>query len=166
MPLEERVHPIPFRTRQLSSPSSMILHILVWESRTVPRLYFEGPPVQVGLFSCPDSPPPHRPPPFPRTAPLKRQLPLHARRSGTCWFIRGIPSACIPAALSLLLPDHTGFTLELSDPQKQAAGKFYLCSASILPTRISNTLLIFPPFLYPPGLRRVQGVFCVSLERW
>ena len=42
MPLEERVHPIPFRTRQLSSPSSMILHILVWESRTVPRLYFEA----------------------------------------------------------------------------------------------------------------------------
>ena len=42
MPLEERVHPIPFRTRQLSSPSSMILHILMWESRTVPRLYFEA----------------------------------------------------------------------------------------------------------------------------
>lgn len=42
VPLEERVHPIPFRTRQLSSPSSMILHILMWESRTVPRLYFEA----------------------------------------------------------------------------------------------------------------------------
>ena len=165
--MEERVHPIPFRTRQLSSPSSMILHILVWESRTVPRLYFEGPPVQAGLFSCSDSPLPTVLRRFPERAPLlKRQLPLHARRSRTCWFIRGIPSVCIPAALSLLLPDHTGFTLELSDPQKQAAGKFYLCSASILPSRISNTLLIFPPFLCPPGLRRLQGVFCVSLERW
>lgn len=34
-------HPIPFRTRQLSSPSSMILRILTWESRTTPRLYFQ-----------------------------------------------------------------------------------------------------------------------------
>ena len=39
--MEERVHPIPFRTRQLSSPSSMILRILTWESRTTPRLYFQ-----------------------------------------------------------------------------------------------------------------------------
>lgn len=36
-------HPIPFRTRQLSSPSSMILRILTWESRTTPRLYFQKP---------------------------------------------------------------------------------------------------------------------------
>ena len=49
MPLEERVHPIPFRTRQLSSPSSMILHILVWESRTAPRLYFR-PQLYAGAF--------------------------------------------------------------------------------------------------------------------
>ena len=41
--MEERVHPIPFRTRQLSSPSSMILRILTWESRTTPRLYFQKP---------------------------------------------------------------------------------------------------------------------------
>lgn len=34
-------HPIPFRTRQLSSPSSMILRILTWESRTTPRHYFQ-----------------------------------------------------------------------------------------------------------------------------
>ena len=39
--MEERVHPIPFRTRQLSSPSSMILRTLTWESRTTPRLYFQ-----------------------------------------------------------------------------------------------------------------------------
>ena len=39
--MEERVHPIPFRTRQLSSPSSMILRILTWESRTTPRHYFQ-----------------------------------------------------------------------------------------------------------------------------
>ena len=31
--MEERVHPIPFRTWQLSSPSPMILHIFMWESR-------------------------------------------------------------------------------------------------------------------------------------
>ena len=41
--MEERVHPIPFRTRQLSSPSSMILRTLTWESRTTPRLYFQKP---------------------------------------------------------------------------------------------------------------------------
>ena len=40
--MEERVHPIPFRTRQLSSPSSMILRILTWESRTTPRLLSKG----------------------------------------------------------------------------------------------------------------------------
>ena len=31
--MEERVHPIPFRTRKLSSPSPMILHNVMWESR-------------------------------------------------------------------------------------------------------------------------------------
>ena len=31
--MEERVHPIPFRTWKLSSPSPMILHNVMWESR-------------------------------------------------------------------------------------------------------------------------------------
>ena len=34
---EEGVHPTPFRTRQLSPPSSMILRRFAWESRTTPR---------------------------------------------------------------------------------------------------------------------------------
>ena len=37
--MEERVHPIPFRTRKLSSPSPMILHISMWESRSTPGLF-------------------------------------------------------------------------------------------------------------------------------
>ena len=36
--MERRVHPIPFRTRQLSSPSPMILQSLLWESRSPPSL--------------------------------------------------------------------------------------------------------------------------------
>ena len=35
--IEKRVYPIPFRTRQSSSSSPMILHTLVWESRPMPR---------------------------------------------------------------------------------------------------------------------------------
>ena len=55
--MEERVHPIPFRTRQLSSPSSMILRILTWESRTTPRLLSKGR-LHYGAFPflCPQSP--------------------------------------------------------------------------------------------------------------
>ena len=76
VPLEERVHPIPFRTRQLSSPSSMILHILMWESRTVPRRYFEAHQSGGLLFFClspfqhlPFPPLPLIPEPFPSLLP-------------------------------------------------------------------------------------------------
>ena len=37
--MEERVHPIPFRTRKLSSPSPMILHNVMWESRPLPTSF-------------------------------------------------------------------------------------------------------------------------------
>ena len=37
--IEKRVHPIPFRTRKLSSLSPMILHIFMWESRPPPRIF-------------------------------------------------------------------------------------------------------------------------------
>ena len=36
--MEERVHPIPFRTRKLSSPSPMILHNVMGESRPLSTL--------------------------------------------------------------------------------------------------------------------------------
>ena len=36
--IEERVHPTPFRTRKLSSPSPMILHNVMWESRPLPKI--------------------------------------------------------------------------------------------------------------------------------
>ena len=36
--IEERVHPTPFRTRKLSSPSPMILHNVMWESRPLPKV--------------------------------------------------------------------------------------------------------------------------------
>ena len=39
--MEERVHPIPFRTRKLSASSPMILRIFTWESRPMPRLSLE-----------------------------------------------------------------------------------------------------------------------------
>ena len=75
--MEERVHPIPFRTRQLSSPSSMILRILTWESRTTPRLYFQRAvfvrrPVVFCLAGTPASPPQsliRQAAPFPRLSP-------------------------------------------------------------------------------------------------
>ena len=37
--MEERVHPIPFRTWKLSSPSPMILHNVMWESRPLPTSF-------------------------------------------------------------------------------------------------------------------------------
>ena len=36
--MERWVHPVPFRTRKLSTSSPMILHIYVWESRPTPAL--------------------------------------------------------------------------------------------------------------------------------
>ena len=71
--MEERVHPIPFRTRQLSSPSSMILRILTWESRTTPRLYFQRA-VLSRTALCFARTHPHRWPPLPK--PQARRKPL------------------------------------------------------------------------------------------
>ena len=41
--IEERVHPTPFRTRKLSSPSPMILHNVMWESRPLPKIVRRPP---------------------------------------------------------------------------------------------------------------------------
>ena len=53
--IEERVHPTPFRTRKLSSPSPMILHNVMWESRPLPKIV-RRPPLLLsargGLFLC------------------------------------------------------------------------------------------------------------------
>ena len=50
--MEERVHPTPFRTRQLSSPSPMILHNVMWESRPPPKIVRKAPAaVRAGAFS-------------------------------------------------------------------------------------------------------------------
>ena len=53
--MERRVHPIPFRTRQLSSLSPMILHIIMWESRSPPRIFAQAPSSfrAPGLFAFP-----------------------------------------------------------------------------------------------------------------
>ena len=77
--MEERVHPIPFRTRQLSSPSSMILRTLTWESRTTPRLYFQRAVLSRRPFVLPEAHPHHGPPlpkPQARRKPLLLFLPL------------------------------------------------------------------------------------------
>ena len=71
--MEERVHPIPFRTRQLSSPSSMILRTLTWESRTTPRLYFQRA-VLSRTALCFARTHPHHGPPLPK--PQARRKPL------------------------------------------------------------------------------------------
>ena len=39
--IEKWVYPIPFRTRQSSTSSPMILHTFVWESRPMPRFSLE-----------------------------------------------------------------------------------------------------------------------------
>ena len=50
--MEERVHPTPFRTRQLSSPSPMILHNVMWESRPPPKIVQKAPAAScAGAFS-------------------------------------------------------------------------------------------------------------------
>ena len=50
--MEERVHPTPFRTRQLSSPSPMILHNVMWESRPPPKIVRKAPAAScAGAFS-------------------------------------------------------------------------------------------------------------------
>ena len=77
--MEERVHPIPFRTRQLSSPSSMILRTLTWESRTTPRLYFQRAVLSRTALCFARSPSPSRAPlpkPQARHKPLLLFLPL------------------------------------------------------------------------------------------
>ena len=66
--MEERVHPIPFRTRQLSSPSSMILRTLTWESRTTPRLYFQRAVLSRTALCFARTHPHHGPPPPPRVS--------------------------------------------------------------------------------------------------
>lgn len=66
-------HPIPFRTRQLSSPSSMILRTLTWESRTTPRLYFQRAVLSRRPFVLPEAHP-HHGPPLPK--PQARRKPL------------------------------------------------------------------------------------------
>ena len=76
--MEERVHPIPFRTRQLSSPSSMILRILTWESRTTPRLYFQRAVLyRTALCFLPEAHP-HRCHPSLSLKPVLRFLPRPA----------------------------------------------------------------------------------------
>ena len=50
--IEERVHPTPFRTRKLSSPSPMILHNVMWESRPPPKIVRKAPAAScAGAFS-------------------------------------------------------------------------------------------------------------------
>ena len=50
--MEERVHPIPFRTWKLSSPSPMILHNVMWESRPLPTSFKKPLPLKAqGLFA-------------------------------------------------------------------------------------------------------------------
>ena len=106
--MEERVHPIPFRTRQLSSPSSMILRTLTWESRTTPRLYFQKPFRFARKGFCfARRQPGGKPflkkglspgPPLPKTSPLIESLPQHAPlRKETA---RRRPSLVIPPHLS------------------------------------------------------------------
>lgn len=86
--MEERVHPIPFRTRQLSSPSSMILRTLTWESRTTPRLYFQRAVLsRTALCFCPKPIPiTGHPSPSPRlgaSPPCCFSLPPHPRVSSS-----------------------------------------------------------------------------------
>ena len=52
--IEERVHPTPFRTRKLSSPSPMILHNVMWESRPLPKIVRRPPcsSQREGVFFC------------------------------------------------------------------------------------------------------------------
>ena len=88
--MEERVHPIPFRTRQLSSPSSMILRTLTWESRTTPRLYFQRAVLSRTALCFARSPSPSRPPPPPRVSSSPRFFFLRLYPPGSLhnWLIR------------------------------------------------------------------------------
>lgn len=50
--MEERVHPIPFRTWKLSSPSPMILHNVMWESRPLPTSFKAPRCISRGELCC------------------------------------------------------------------------------------------------------------------
>ena len=70
--MEERVHPIPFRTRKLSSPSPMILHNVMWESRplsTIAPKPLAATSARGFVFYSPLAPS-FRPSPFLPTPPL------------------------------------------------------------------------------------------------
>ena len=81
--MEERVHPIPFRTRKLSSPSPMILHNVMWESR--PLSTIAPKPLAAtsarGFVFYPPLAPSFRPFPFLPTPPLA----LWSLFPGLCW---------------------------------------------------------------------------------
>ena len=94
--MEERVHPIPFRTRQLSSPSSMILRTLTWESRTTPRLYFQRA-VLSRTALCFARTHPHHGPPLPK--PQARRKP---------------PLLFLPLPLGFLPPSFFSYGIHLS----------------------------------------------------
>lgn len=95
--MEERVHPIPFRTRQLSSPSSMILRTLTWESRTTPRLYFQRAVLSRTALCFARTHPHHGPPPPPRvsSSPSFFFLRLYPPGSLHNWLIRFLSTFCI-----------------------------------------------------------------------
>ena len=109
--MERRVHPIPFRTRQLSSLSPMILHIIMWESRSPPRIFAQAPSSfrAPGLFALlglkPKRPncrpanalnPVWCPDPVLLTAPLGAGRGRPRRRSSS-------PAACVPQKFQFLL---------------------------------------------------------------
>ena len=128
--MEERVHPIPFRTRQLSSPSSMILRTLTWESRTTPRLYFQRA-VLSRTALCFARTHPHHGPPLPkpqaRRKPLLLFLPLtpHPRVSSPQLFFLRYPPGSLHNRLICFLS--TFFSHSLKQRPGKPLGKAERC---------------------------------------
>ena len=127
--MEERVHPIPFRTRQLSSPSSMILRTLTWESRTTPRLYFQRA-VLSRTALCFARTHPHHGPPLPkpqaRRKPLLLFLPLPLGFPPSFFFLQLYPPGSLLNRIICFFSAFFSFPASLIDlPKKGFRGPVF-----------------------------------------
>lgn len=103
--MEERVHPIPFRTWKLSSPSPMILHNVMWESRPLPTSFKKPFAAQARRAFCCSVPCTAKAPTAARLSLLHVSLPLTRKARATFFALQ----RCLetPSALSTSLQKNT-----------------------------------------------------------
>ena len=150
--MEERVHPIPFRTRKLSSPSPMILHNVMWESRPLstiaPKPLAATSARGFVVYILPFS---HFLPRRPFTCQLPSALP-HLRLLGLALFFHGLSLTESPYAPLLLCQSLSGAFTQ----NRLLSAFFFFFFFFFFPLLHSLPL---PETLEPPCLQ-----FCLSLS--